>query len=40
MQEEKLELTQEWDKVFPQSDQLDMIPFDDIERFYREYLGE
>ncbi len=37
MENQKLELTQEWDKTFPQSDkvdQLDVIPFDKIEEFF------
>ena len=64
MQEEKLNLVSNWDKVFPKSekvnhrkvtfsnrfgitlaavhtdlyDKLDVIPFDKIESFFREYL--
>lgn len=41
MSREKLELTQEWDKTFPESDQVNhrKVTFDKIEEFMRRYLN-
>ena len=38
---EKLNLTLEWDKVFPKSDKVDhqKVTFDKMEAFFRQYMG-
>ena len=38
MKTEALTLTREWDKTFPKSDRVDIIPFDKLEKFFKEYL--
>ena len=36
--EEQLHLTEEWDKTLPRNDRMDVITFDKMEAFFRQYL--